>query len=273
MAGEAGERRDAAVRSVTDRLLVRWGLGRLDRSTESVIGRRVPGLLFDGVARAERLFVTTVPSFEYPRQDLPSTVRFVGPVLPPRTGQFDPPAWWEDLGKGQPVVLVTQGTMANGDLSQLVAPTLAALAREPLLVVATTGGRSPATSAGRISDLPPNARVETYVPYEQLLPHVSVMVTNGGFGAVQQALAAGVPLVVAGAGEDKPEVAARVAWSGAGVNLRTGRPSPTRLLQAVRRVLEEPAFRGRAEAFKEEMAGYRGVLAIADDLEEMVAQR
>ena len=48
------------------------------------------------------------------------------------------------------------------------------------------------------------------------------MVTNGGYGAVQRALIAGVPLVVAGNTEDKPEVAARVECFGAGVNLRTG---------------------------------------------------
>ena len=40
--------------------------------------------------------------------------------------------------------------------------------------------------------------------------------------------------VVAGSTEDKPEVAARVAWSGAGVNLRSGSPSAARVRRAVR---------------------------------------
>jgi UDP:flavonoid glycosyltransferase YjiC (YdhE family) len=44
-----------------------------------------------------------------------------------------------------------------------------------------------------------------------LLPHVDAMVTNGGYGGVQQALAHGVPLVVTGDSEDKPEVAARAS--------------------------------------------------------------
>ena len=64
------------------------------------------------------------------------------------------------------------------------------------------------------------------------------MVTNGGYGAVQRALSMGVPLVVAGNTEDKPEVAARVAWTGAGVNLRTGTPTPSAVRAAVREVLE-----------------------------------
>ena len=58
------------------------------------------------------------------------------------------------------------------------------------------------------------------------------MVTNGGYGGVQQALAHGVPLVVAGDSEDKPEVAARVRWSGVGIDLRRGDPSPAQLATA-----------------------------------------
>jgi UDP:flavonoid glycosyltransferase YjiC (YdhE family) len=53
-------------------------------------------------------------------------------------------------------------------------------------------------------------------------------------------------LVVAGASLDKPEVARRVAWSGVGLNLRTGHPSPHKVQRAVRDVLAHPEFRRRA---------------------------
>ncbi|PRC57278.1 glycosyl transferase, partial [Mycobacterium sp. ITM-2017-0098] len=84
-----------------------------------------------------------------------------------------------------------------------------------------TGGRP--VSQIRIP-LPPNTYVAEYLPHDVLLPMVDVMVTNGGYGSVQRALSDGVPLVVAGQTEDKPEVAARVEYFGAGVNLRTGTP-------------------------------------------------
>ncbi len=96
--------------------------------------------------------------------------------------------------------------------------------------------------------LPDNVRVAEFLPYDQLLPRVDVMVTNGGFGGVQRALAHGLPLVVAGASEDKPEVAARVAWTGAGIDLRRGRPSPNRIRRAVRTVLREPTYAEAARA-------------------------
>lgn len=113
---------------------------------------------------------------------------------------------------------VTQGTIDNADLGRLLEPTIDALGGEDVIVVATTGGRE--LSQLKVP-LPLNTYVAEYIPHDVLLPKVDVMVTNGGYGAVQRALSMGVPLAVAGNTEDKPEVAARVAWSGAGVNLKT----------------------------------------------------
>jgi UDP:flavonoid glycosyltransferase YjiC (YdhE family) len=61
-------------------------------------------------------------------------------------------------------------------------------------------------------------------------------------------------LVVAGDSEDKPEVAARVDWSGVGVNLRTGRPSPAMVARAVRRVLERRSYHLRARGLQAQIA-------------------
>jgi UDP:flavonoid glycosyltransferase YjiC (YdhE family) len=97
------------------------------------------------------------------------------------------------------------------------------------------------------------------------------MVTNGGYGGVQQALANGVPLVVAGDSEDKPEVAARVQWSGAGVNLHTGRPSVAMVARAVRRVLTKPSYRERARALQAEIAATDPLGAISAALDGLCA--
>jgi UDP:flavonoid glycosyltransferase YjiC (YdhE family) len=108
--------------------------------------------------------------------------------------------------------------------------------------------------------------LERFIPHDRLLPHVDVMVTNGGYGGVQQSLAHGVPLVVAGDSEDKPEVAARVHWSGAGVDLRTGRPSPARLAEAVRSVVADPAYAARAHALQAAIRRTRPLDTIAEVL-------
>jgi len=211
----------------------------------------------------------TVAGFEYPRSDLAPSVRFVGPILaPPSAASFEEPPWWGELRGGRPVVHVTQGTLDNADLGRLVGVTARALAGDDVLVVATTGGPDPAPLR---PDLPANARLERFIPHDVLLPHTDVMVTNGGYGGVQQALAHGVPLVVAGDSEDKPEVAARVQWSGAGVNLHTGRPSVAMVARAVRRVLARSSYRERAGALRAEIAASDPLATIGAALAELCA--
>ena len=91
-----------------------------------------------------------------------------------------------------------------------------------------------------------NVRVAPFLPYNDLLPRVRVVVSNGGFGGVTQALRYGVPLVVAGDTEDKPEVGARVRRVGVGIDLRTGTPTPRQVRRAVRAVLSQPGYTDRA---------------------------
>ncbi|NML16459.1 glycosyltransferase [Azohydromonas caseinilytica] len=217
----------------------------------------------------------TVPGFEYPRADLPPQVHFIGPLWPRAAPQAQAlPAWWTDVeamhGAGVPVVLVTQGTLAT-DVRELIVPALRALAQEELLVVATAASADAAAALG--GELPANARLAPFIPYPALLPLLSAVVSNGGYGGVQQALAHGLPLVVAGGSEEKPEIAARVAWSGAGINLRTGRPKPRALLQAVQQVLTQPGFRARARALADEMVAFDAPTLGAGLVERLASTR
>jgi MGT family glycosyltransferase len=197
----------------------------------------------------------TVPSFEYPSRVLSSlkSFHFVG-QLPQRSFDIPRPSWADDIDGTKRVVLVTQGTINNYDFGQLVEPTLSVLADDPdLLVVVTTGGQPLDAVRGRI---PGNARLSTLLPLDWLLPKVDVLVTNGGYGTVSQALQFGIPIVVAGMTEDKPEVAARVAWAGVGINLASNNPTPEALRDAVRSTLDAPQYRERAKAVAREFARY-----------------
>lgn len=229
--------------------LQRTAFGEVQRHFDTVLqqlGRPpLPAFFADAMVTLPDLYLQlTAQAFEYPRSDLPASVRFVGPLLAPPVQHFTPPPWWSALDDGRTVVLVTQGTLANGDPHQLIVPTLKALADQAHLhVIATTGGPITPKLAAMA---PANARIVDFVPYSELLPKVQLMVTNGGYGSVNHALSLGIPMVVAGDTEEKPEIAARVAWSGAGINLRTGRPSSRALADAVRLLQADPAYRQRA---------------------------
>jgi MGT family glycosyltransferase len=262
--------RNAALAALTRRAL-RQPYRIIDELHREVHGAPMPGTLTNWGRRADALVQFTVASFEYPLSDAPAGLHFAGPLS--ATGSRAPlPQWWSDLDGTRPVVHVTQGTVANTDYRQVIAPTLEALADDDVLVVVTTGGR-PQQS---LPPLPANARAATYLPYDELLPRTAVYVTNGGYGGVQYALRYGVPIVATGGKEDKPEVGARVAWSGAGHRIRSERPTPRALRRSILAVLNQPGYRAASERIAADMAaapGLDGLTRVLDGLVEVNSAR
>lgn len=238
---------------------MRRGLGLEPLAAGAVVGITTPPDLY---------LMGTVPEFEYPRSDLLPQTRFVGPFIdraaPPAAA---PPSWWPDLDRYRRVVHVTEGTV-NYAAQRLIPPTIEAFADDPgTLVVATAPDAGPRSRA-----LPANVRVEPFIPHALLPPDADVMITNGGYGGVQAALTHGVPLVIAGATEEKPDVAAHVQHAGVGVNLRAGRPRPGQLRDAVRRALD-PRLRARVQAMRDRYAGHNAPAEAADHIEALQGDR
>jgi UDP:flavonoid glycosyltransferase YjiC (YdhE family) len=112
-------------------------------------------------------------------------------------------------------------------------------------------------------------QVTSFIPFTKVLPKVGVFITNGGFGAVNQALSMVVPIVIAGETEDKRFVAARVAWSGAGINLGTNRPGPEQVRDAVCEVLRDGRHRDNARRLQKDFAQYDALGRIAGYIERL----
>jgi UDP:flavonoid glycosyltransferase YjiC (YdhE family) len=165
------------------------------------------------------------------------------------------------------VVVVSQGTAANRDFSELIEPTLEALADLDVMVIATLGRDA------QISSVPANARVAEFIPFADLMPHTDVLVSNGGYGGVQSALRNGVPLVLAGLTEDKAELTARTAWTGAAINLATQRPTPAQVRKAVEQVLAEPIYKKKAVQLSAEYARHDTLDEISSAIREALANR
>ena len=245
--GGLGALRDGALRGI-----VRMMTSRVQRAYLEVRGEL--GL----PARDERfemawyspwlVIASGTPGLEYVRSDLPATVHFVGRLPAARSSNALPEWWPELLATTKPVVLVTQGTF-NIDPSELIQPTLTALAAEEIFVVATVDGATLPSAA------PSNAHFAQFIPFAELLPHTDVVITNGGWGGVLESLANGIPLLVAGGDLDKPDIAARVAWSGAGINLGTGRPTSRAVARAYAALGDVHRERARAIQAELTMAG------------------
>jgi UDP:flavonoid glycosyltransferase YjiC (YdhE family) len=175
------------------------------------------------------------------------------------------PEWWPDLD-GRTVVHVTQGTQ-NIDPADLIRPAIDALADRDVMVVVTTG--VPGRDALPFP-VPANVRVAGFLPHAQLLPRVDVVVTNGGWGGTLAALSHGIPLVIAGGDLDKPEIAGRVAWTGAGVNLRTGTPSSAKVAEGFHRVMADRSFRDAAVRVGDQLRSLGGAPRAAELLETLL---
>jgi UDP:flavonoid glycosyltransferase YjiC (YdhE family) len=192
---------------------------------------------FHGGISPDLALVATYPQLEYPR-DWPPGIEVTGPMT------FEVPHPEIELPPGdQPLVLVAPST-AHDSGNHLVRTALAALAAEPVRVVATTNRVVPQQPI----EVPPNAVLVDWLSYSQLMPAASLIVSHGGHGTVARALGAGTPVLISPITGDMSETAMRVAWAKTGLSLpwRLCRPAPLRW--AARRILGDPGFTARAEA-------------------------
>jgi MGT family glycosyltransferase len=179
--------------------------------------------------------VATFPQLEYPRA-WPASVQVTGPM------SFEVPHPDIELPPGEaPLVLVAPST-AHDSQNQLVRNALAALAEEPVRVVATTNRVRPT----RPIEVPANAVLVDWLSYSQLMPLARLVICHGGHGTVCRALGAGTPVLISPIAGDMAETAMRVTWAGVGRSLPWRLCLPGPLRWAARRVLADPSYAARA---------------------------
>jgi hypothetical protein len=205
---------------------------RLEALLESLGATRDLPVFVDGVFTIpDATAALTVPGVEFARGDAPASLHLVG-LLPGGTNPgWTPPAWWAELDGSRPVVVVTQGTLANRDLSELVESALAGLADRDVTVVAALGCEPGALSV----PVPANARVVEFIPFSALLPKASVYITNGGYGGTQHrhsrpACRSSSP----GSPRTSPPSPRGSPTTGLGISLQTGTPTPEAADQVAR---------------------------------------
>jgi UDP:flavonoid glycosyltransferase YjiC (YdhE family) len=259
IARSVNEKKELPMRRAADKMLADIGLPSL------------PGSLFaSGAMLADLILQPCAPGFEFPLRESEERLHFIGGLLP--SGAGDVPVEIKEAKKnGRKIVLVSQGTIANNDLGKLLAPTILGLGeREDFLILATTGGKP-------IENIPctltPNTIASQYLNFGEILPDVDVLVAFGSYGTVTQTLSFGVPMVVAGMGEDKPEVGARVTWTGAGIYLATDKPTPEQVRDAVEQILAKPEYGARAQELAQEFASYDSAQRLTELVEAVVAER
>lgn len=216
------------------------------------------------------------PELEYEQVLHPT--EYVGPLISPLNSTSAAlPEWWDEVVApgARRVVGITQGTFAT-DPTSLILPAIRALRDDASLLLVVPSQQAEQITQALLSEdggsLPGNLRLAAWLPYEALLPRCSVLVTNGGYGSVTQALAHGLPLVCAGTSEDKKDTAARVTRAGAGVDLGTGCPAPEQVRAAVEEILGDGRYRENAARVGRGLNSLGGAARACELLEGIVGR-
>jgi MGT family glycosyltransferase len=199
-------------------------------------------------------------SFQYGGERFDDRYRFVGPCPRPSTVERR----WQRPSSGQPVVLVTLGSLNNRhpDFYRLC---FAAFAGSPWHAVIAVGQRFDPAELG-----PPPDHVEVYpvVPQLAVLAGAAAFVSHAGMGGVMEALAAGVPQVAVPFTPEQELNAARLAELGVGVRLDRIGLTPAALREAVDLVAKDDGVAERIRAVQRELAASGGPARAADTIEE-----
>jgi MGT family glycosyltransferase len=230
---------------------------RSHNSHRAALGLSALNGIEDHYLVAPLLIQFSAEPFEYPRE-WPENVRLVGPALWEPPGPE--PEWLAT--EERPIILVTASTEFQDD-AKLIKSALEAFAAGPYAIVATTAAHDPGDF-----DVPSNARVERYLPHAPILRRAAAVISHGGMGTTQKALAAGVPVCAVPFMRDQFEVARRVEHCGGGTLLPAKRLRPDRLRSAVEGAI---ACREGAERVRDAFGRAGGAEASASALEGLLA--
>ena len=150
---------------------------------------------------------------------MPEHCVLIGAALGPR--RTDPGFDWDWWDPGRRHVLVTAGTMSAHLVQDYLARMMAALEPMAARVQAVLNA-----AADAVPDPPPHVLVAPRVPMLDLMPRLDAVVCQAGQSTVNEALAHGVPMVVAPIRLGELAVAGQVTRAGAGIAVSFARGDP-----------------------------------------------
>jgi UDP:flavonoid glycosyltransferase YjiC (YdhE family) len=199
------------------------------------------------------------PAWKLPLAPFPPvTHRFCAPPFDLSSADRLPE--WISALPDRPTVYATLGTTFNQSPATFQA-ILTALSTEDVNAVITVGrSMDPARFQPRTAQpllaqpLPAHIHIEQYIPQTLLLPHCDAILFHGGYNSLHSALWHGLPMVITPleAGDQYP-TGLLCEKLGVGVMVKEQPPEPEAIRAAVRAVLEQPAYRARAQELQRDL--------------------
>lgn len=170
----------------------------------------------------------------------------------------------------RPRIYATLGTIFNTASGDLLERLLAGLAQLDADVLVTIGRQ---LDPDHFGPQPSHVRVERFVPQDEVLTEVDLVVSHGGSGSLMAALAHGLPSLLLPLGADQSHNALRGTELGVLAALDPARVTPDEIAGLARAVLDDAAMATQCRGVAEEMRAQPGIEAAVSALEARVGLR
>lgn len=192
---------------------------------------------------------------------VPAPYHFVGPAFASRAAVPHFP--WLQLDPYKRKILISLGTVNRDRSMRFYEVMMAALGDLDIQVIMVA-------SAEMVAKAPANFIVQEYVPQVELLPYLDAVVCHAGHNTVCEALAFGLPLIVAPIRDDQPVIARQVIDAGAGLFMRFGKVTVPTARATVMQLLDDENLRRNAKRLAQAFRGLGGAEEAAKIIEQLL---
>lgn len=193
-----------------------------------------------------------------PRNEFARSVEHVGPIREPAQG-----ASWPRRYPDRPLVLVSLSTSFQNQHATLqrICDALALLPVEALVTLGGCVAPEEIRAGGGVE-------LRTFVPHDQVLPSVDLIITHAGLGTIMAGAGAGVPMLCMPMGRDQNLNAGRVEALGLGRVLPPD-SAPTLIGQTVLEMIEDQSLKTASRAFAARVRRFGDLMRAAELVENL----
>jgi len=196
-----------------------------------------------------------------PTENLPSTVRYVGPIM--WEPEMPMPAWFDRLDSSRPVFYFTMGSTGY---TRFFNQAIQIFGDTEYQIVITTGGLFL-----DVDRIPANCFIEEFAPGRPIMEKSTAVVNHGGNGTVYQAITAGTPIIGIPYHLDQEINLQRVEELGFGLMISERRCSAATLFEALQKLVRDPSYRQNARKLQSSLKKYPGPALAAQYVNEFLA--